>query len=105
MFLDSLMQELERGFKGDGDSTSEILKAFFSLTEWDRWLHTADEKSLTSVQKLYKFYAIDEHDKLQSELKVFHSTFPCPSLNAVGSMLKTLKEKNIQKYFQIFPSY
>lgn len=51
------------------------------------------------MKKLCQFYNIEEEDKLQTELKVFHTSYSCPPPVNVTSMLSVVKENNAHLVF------
>ena len=101
VFLDKISQELQRRFK-DGDNTTRgILKAFHYMTVQDNWKEPVNEEAFKSLQKLCQFYELEEVDKLQLELKIFYSSFPCHPQNTAASMLNLMKVNNTQEIFPL----
>lgn len=88
-FLDTLRQELERRFRGEGQ-TSDILMSLHSLTDPDKWKNL--DQGLNTVNSLCEFYGFQgEETHLQTELRVFHATYQCPNRTA-KTMLDVFKE-------------
>lgn len=100
VFVDTMTQELLRRFKGEDNATWEILNALHCMTVPKYW-KTAEipTEALQAVKKLCQFYDIEEEDKLQTELKVFHSSYSCPSPISVTSILSVVKENNAHLVF------
>ena len=100
IFMDTMTQELQRRFKAEDNSTWEILNALHCLTVPENW-KTAQipTEALQAVKKLCQFYNIEEEDKLQTELKVFHTSYSCPLPISVTSILSVVKENNAHLVF------
>lgn len=100
VFVDTMIQELRRRFKGGDNSIWEILHAFQCLVVPEYWktasIPTAAHQA---VKKLCHFYNIEEEDKLLTELKVFHTSYSCPPPVNVSSVLSAVKENNAQLVF------
>ncbi len=97
VFVDTMIQELQRRFKGGDNSIWEILHGFHCLVVPENWktasIPTAAHQA---VKKLCHFYNIKEEDKLLTELKVFHTSYSCPPPVNVSSILSAVKENNAQ---------
>ncbi|KAI7814732.1 putative zinc finger MYM-type protein 1-like [Triplophysa rosa] len=95
-----MTQELQRRFKGGDNSTWKILHAFHCLVVPENW-KTASiaTAALQAVKKLPVSYNIEEEDKLQTELKVFHTSYSCPPPVNVSSILSVIKENNAHLVF------
>ncbi|XP_051797021.1 zinc finger MYM-type protein 1-like [Acanthochromis polyacanthus] len=99
-FVDMMTQELQRRFKGEDNSTWEILNALHCLTVPENWKTTKiPTEALQALKKLCQFYNIEEEDKLQTELKVFHMSYSCPSPVSVASLLSVVRENNAHLVF------
>lgn len=99
VFVDTMTHELRRRFKGEDNSTWEFLNAFHSLIAPENWKTTnPPTEVLQAVKKLCQFYNI-EVDILQTELKVFHASYSCPSPISVTSILTVVKENNAHMVF------
>ncbi|KAJ8417948.1 hypothetical protein AAFF_G00227910 [Aldrovandia affinis] len=107
-FLDTVTQELHRRFKRDDDQmpTDRIIQSFHSLTVPANWVSSTNPEADQAIHTLCDLYGVEE-EKLKSELKVFHASFP--SNDSMKVMLATLKENRGQLIFptlvQIIKTY
>ena len=101
VFLDTISQRLQRGFKGGDNTTWGIPNAFHCTTVQDNWKEPVNEEAFKSLQKLCQFYELEEVDKLRLELKIFYSSFPCLPQNTAATMLNLMKENNAQEIFPL----
>lgn len=100
VFVDTMIQELQRRFKGGDNSIWEILHAFHCLAVPENWKTASiPTAALQAVKKLCQFYNIEEEDKLQTELQVFHTSYSCPPPVNVSYILSVVKENNAHLVF------
>ncbi|QQP49769.1 Uncharacterized protein FKW44_010540, partial [Caligus rogercresseyi] len=100
-FLQSMIGELNRRFKGDQDKatpTDKIIRSFHSLTVHAEWTRQLNPEAKEAVHTLCDFYGEDE-DRLLAELKVFHASFPSKDLKEI---FEILRENNGQRSFPAF---
>lgn len=98
-FLDVLSQELQRRFGGEGETqSSKILNALHSLTKANNWIgkDAVGPDFLEAIHTLCEFYG-GEEQKLKTELRVFHASFP--NTSTMKEMLKTLRDNSGQEIF------
>lgn len=100
VFVGTMTQGLQRCFKGRDNSTWEILNGFHCLTVLENW-KTAKfpTEALQALKMLCQFHSIEEGGKLQTELKVFHSSYSYSSPDSVSLMLSVMKENNANLIF------
>ena len=55
VFLDTMLQELRRRFKGGDNTTQDILNAFHYMTVQDKWKEPVNEEAFKSLQRLCQF--------------------------------------------------
>lgn len=97
-FFDVLSQELQRRFGGEGETqSSKILNTLHSLTKANNWIgkDAVGPGSLEAIHTLFDFYG-GEEQKMKTELRVFHASFPNTS---TMKMLKTLRDNSGQDFF------
>ncbi len=100
VFVDTMIQELQRCFKGGDNSIWDILHAFHCMVVPENWKTTSIPTAAhQAVKKLCHFYNIEEEDKLLTELKVFHTSYSCPPPVNVSSILSAVKVNNAQLVF------
>ncbi len=90
-FIDVLYHEIQRRFRGEGETqSSKILSALHNLTKANNWIvkDAVGPDSLKAISALCEFYGGEE--KLKTELKVFHASFPTSS--TLKEMLKTRRD-------------
>lgn len=86
-------------FRGEGETqSSKILSALHSLTKANNWIgeDAMGPDSLEAIHTLCEFYGVEEQ-KLKTELRVFHASFP--STSTLKEMLKTLRDNSGQDIF------
>lgn len=92
---------MERCFKGRGDFTWEILNGFHYLTVPENWKTAkGPAEPRQALKMLSQFYSIEE-GKLQTKLKVFHSSYSNSSPVSVSLMLSVVIENNA---YLLFPN-
>ena len=104
VFLDTMLQELRRRFKGGDNTTWDILNVFHNVAVQDNWKEPANENAFKLLQKLCQFYELEEVDtldKLRLELKIFYYSFPCLPQNSAATMLNLMRENNAQEIFPL----
>ena len=104
-FLDRLVQEIRRRFKGkDEDKIEKILKSLHSLIVPLNWKAGGDLATSSKVQglnTLCKFYGFEEEeDTFLTELRIFHSSYSLPK-NDLRSTLNCFKENDAHLVFPI----
>lgn len=93
VFVDTMIQELQRRFKGGDNSKWEILHAFHCLAVPENWKTASiPTAAFQAVKKLCQFYNIEDEHKLQTELKVFHTSYSCPPPVNVSSILSVSRK-------------
>ena len=56
-------------------------------------------EALQATKKLCTFYGIENVDQLQTELKVFHTSYSCPPPVSVAAVLSVVKENDAHLVF------
>lgn len=106
-FLDRMQEELTKRFLKYDDSTDctdtgKILWSLYSLTDREMWQGaTANDAAREALNTICQFYDCEEEQfeqKLQAELRVFHTSYESPR-NDVKGMLDTMKKHSLQDVF------
>uniref|UniRef100_A0A8C1LI83 HAT C-terminal dimerisation domain-containing protein n=1 Tax=Cyprinus carpio TaxID=7962 RepID=A0A8C1LI83_CYPCA len=100
-FLDSLIQELHRRFKGKGN-TDKIVMSLHCLIEPSKWKDTANAEALNAAHTFCEFYGFqEEEEQLLTELRVFHSSYTCSQISS-HAILETFKDFEAHIVFPTF---